>query len=86
MAGSRNKASFFFGGSEMSEAPPAADEASEFRGSAPLVATEGKREAAGATVHTVSSFDKTKEEMGSNPAPLSRRHEKIDFSPASVVE
>ena len=34
----------------MSEAPPEADEASEFRGSAPLVATEGQREAAGARV------------------------------------
>jgi hypothetical protein len=43
-----------FSAVEMSEAPPEAGEASEFRGSAPLVATEGQREAAGATVQKVT--------------------------------
>ena len=43
-----------FSAVEMSEVPPVADEASEFRGSAPLVATNGKQEAAGATVQKVT--------------------------------
>ena len=41
---------------EMSEALPVADKANEFRGSAPLTVTEGKREAAGATVREKKSI------------------------------
>ena len=56
---------------EMSEAPPVADEASEFRGSAPLVATIGKREAAGATVTRRSR--EVNSTLGQNSVPYRER-------------
>ena len=55
---------------EMSEAPPAADEASEFRGSAPLVATNGKQEAAGATVY---AYEGSQCDMWTNSVPKEER-------------
>lgn len=39
---------------EVNEAPPVAEEASEFQGSAPFAAGEGKRETAGATVRYIN--------------------------------
>ena len=62
-----------FSAAEMSEVPPVADEASEFRGSAPLVATNGKQEAAGATVPPVSSLSKGKRRNGVGRLPAARR-------------
>jgi len=61
----------------MSEAPPVADAASEFRGSAPLVATEGKQEAAGATVQGKVG----KAPAGAKPSPRPRAARSPGASP-----
>jgi len=67
----------------MSEAPPVADEASEFRGSAPLVATIGKREAAGATVTRRSR--EVNATFGQNSVPYLAQHRQITGKPPQGV-